>query len=69
MEEVLDGRREREERHRPDQQRAGAHQRLLQQVDHRLHLQDYSSFVGEKSEGNKATRCPLFYSGILFAIG
>jgi hypothetical protein len=61
VEEVLDGRREREERHRPDQQRAGAHQRLLQQVDHRLHLQD--PFVGEKSRVERPVFC-----GVMFAI-
>ena len=45
VEEVLDGRGEGEERHGADEQRAGAHQRLLQQVDHRLYLQ---RFVGER---------------------
>jgi len=47
VEEVLDGRGEGEERHGADEQRAGAHQRLLQQVDHRLYLQRRNSSVSE----------------------
>jgi len=46
VEEVLDGRGKGEERHGADEQRAGAHQRLLQQVDHRLYLQRF--LIGER---------------------
>lgn len=60
VEEVLNGRGEREERHSPDEQSACAHQRLLQQVDHRLHLQN--SFISRQMiRKGKGTLCPLLW--------